>query len=274
MPTVKPPSVLPHDLIVDAAKVVDVRTIRPCLNPTGRGLLARPRTKKASPLEREGFFDSARLDRPCVQHRRSEFSSCSGGIEPVSVQISSPPAPGQGVGAIGVRAPVANDPMRRPGQSTARPFAALPHDLIADKRLKATDVRLAGVILRYARAKPSCWPSVKTLADDLGKCERTVQYALRRLADAGWITQKPDPNPTGRLLVLAWREPRCTPPGATTVLAGAPQDECRCTRIETGRRKRRVGSRQSAEEGPRTADDARRAAGAVHRDRLAGPPVG
>jgi hypothetical protein len=153
----------------------------------------------------------------------------------VSVQISPPTAPGQGVGAIGVRAPLAHDPTRRPGQSTARPFAALPHDLIADKRLKSTDVRLAGVILRYARAKASCWPAVKTLAADLGRCERTVQYALRRLSDAGWIAQRPDPNPTGRLLVLTWREPRCTPPVQRPYSQGLPRPQPVAPESEKGR---------------------------------------
>jgi DNA-binding transcriptional MocR family regulator len=152
----------------------------------------------------------------------------------VSVQISCPTPPSQGGGAIGVRAPLAHDPTRRPGQSTAMPFAALPHDLIADKRLKATDVRLAGIILRYARAKATCWPSVKTLASDLGKCERTVQYALRRLADAGWITSRPDPNPTGRLLVLAWRETRCTPPVQRPYSQGLPRPNAVAPELRPG----------------------------------------
>jgi hypothetical protein len=124
----------------------------------------------------------------------------------VSVQISPPTAPGQGGGPIGVCAPFARDPARRQGQPTARPFAALPHDLIADKRLKATDVRLAGILLRYARDKSTCWPSVATLGADLGRCRRTVQTSLRRLEAAGWISTRPAPNPTGREFVMVWRE--------------------------------------------------------------------
>jgi DNA-binding transcriptional MocR family regulator len=153
----------------------------------------------------------------------------------VSVQISPPSAPSQGGGAIGVRAPFAHVATRQPGQSTARPFAALPHDLIADARLKATDVRLAGIILRYARAKATCWPSVGTLAADLARCERTVQYALKRLADAGWITSRPDPNPTGRVLVLAWREPRCTPPVQRPYSQGLPRPHAVAPESEKGR---------------------------------------
>jgi hypothetical protein len=124
----------------------------------------------------------------------------------VSVQISPPTAPSQGDGTIGVCAPLARDPARRQGQSTARPFAALPHDLIADKRLKATDVRLAGILLRYARAKATCWPYVATLGLDLLRSRRTVQTSLRRLEAAGWIATRPAPNLTGREFVMAWRE--------------------------------------------------------------------
>jgi hypothetical protein len=158
-----------------------------------------------------------------------------GGIEPVSVQISPPTAPGQGGGPIGVCAPIARDPARRQGQLAARPFAALPHDLIADKQLKATDVRLAGIVMRYARAKATAWPSVKTLAADLHRCERTVQYALKRLAAAGWITSRPAPNPTGRLLVLAWREARCTPPVQRPYSQGLPRPQAVAPESEKGR---------------------------------------
>jgi hypothetical protein len=153
----------------------------------------------------------------------------------VSVQISPPTAPGQGGGTIGVCAPLARDPARRQGPSTARPFAALPHDLIADQRLKAGDVRLAGIVMRYARAKASCWPSVKTLAADLARCERTVQYALKRLADAGWIVARPAPNPTGRVLVLAWREARCTPLVQRPYSQGLPRPQAVAPESEKGR---------------------------------------
>jgi hypothetical protein len=158
----------------------------------------------------------------------------------VSVQISPPTAPSQGVGPIGVCAPFARDTTRRPGQSTARPFAALPHDLIADGRLKATDVRLAGIVMRYARAKATCWPSVKTLASDLGRCERTVQLALKRLREAGWIGSRPDPNPTGRVLILLWREARCAPPAQRPYSQGLPR--ANAIAPESEKREERKGS--------------------------------
>ena len=169
----------------------------------------------------------------------------------MSVQISPPTAPGQGCGAIGVCAPIAHAD-RRPGLSAARPFAALPHDLIADPRLKAGDVRLAGIVMRYARAKATAWPSVKTLAADLGRCERTVQYALKRLADAGWIAQRPAPNPTGRVLVLAWREGRCTPPVQRPYSQGLPRPQAVAPESEKGREREglALATGQRSEERP------------------------
>jgi Helix-turn-helix domain len=105
---------------------------------------------------------------------------------------------------------------------THLPFAALPHALVADRRLSATMVRLAAILLRYAKSTASCWPSVATLALDLGRCRRTVQYALRGLEAAGWILTRPADNPTGRVIILVWRDaPRCTPP-VQTVGAGPP----------------------------------------------------
>jgi hypothetical protein len=98
------------------------------------------------------------------------------------------------------------------------PFAALPHDLVGDPRLSATAVRLAAILLRYARGKPACWPSMARLAADLGRCRRSAQYALRELERAGWVATEPTAeNATGRVLVLTWRPrvptgaPRCTP---------------------------------------------------------------
>jgi DNA-binding MarR family transcriptional regulator len=121
---------------------------------------------------------------------------------------------GQGPGGNDLRPyPPAGEPGHR------KPFAALPHDLVGDQRLSATAVRLAAVLLRYARGKPICWPSVARLAADLGRCRRTVQYALRELEQAGWVAAEPtSENATGRVLVLTWRPrsatraPRCTPP--------------------------------------------------------------
>lgn len=93
------------------------------------------------------------------------------------------------------------------------PFAAVPHALVLDRRLIGTDVRLAALLLRFGGGRDRCWPSVATLARELGCCERTVQYALRRLQRAGWLRSEAAGNPTGRVLVFCWLE-GCKPPRA------------------------------------------------------------
>jgi hypothetical protein len=93
-------------------------------------------------------------------------------------------------------------------------FSMLPHDLRKDPDLKGHDkaILLAAALLEYARKKASCWPSNRTLAEDLGCCVRTVQLALRALQAAGWIRiEYGADNPTGRLIILVWREAHCAP---------------------------------------------------------------
>src|SRR5512135_798322 len=90
------------------------------------------------------------------------------------------------------------------------PFAALPHQLRKDPRLKAnrTAIVLAAALLEYAPgAKPSCYPTNATLASDLGCSESTVRAALAALRAAGWIRVVLGPRqPNGRRIWLCWRE--------------------------------------------------------------------
>src|SRR3954452_6611953 len=117
-----------------------------------------------------------------------------------------------------------DDPPRKPRPSSqpgklsqasgCRPFAALPHDLRKDPALRGHDkaILLAAALLEYARDKPSCWPSNRRLAEDLGCSPRTVQLALAALREAGWIRMELGADvPTGRRLVLTWREIDCAP---------------------------------------------------------------
>jgi Helix-turn-helix domain len=89
------------------------------------------------------------------------------------------------------------------------PFAALPHDLRKDPRLKGnrTAIVLAAALLEYAPGvKPSCYPTNARLADDLGCCEQTVRTALAALQSAGWIRIALGANqPNGRRIWLLWR---------------------------------------------------------------------
>ena len=57
--------------------------------------------------------------------------------------------------------------------------------LVADlqKELKLLYI----ILMMYAFRKQSCFPSVKTLAQNIGVDERTVRRNLRRLEDKGWI---------------------------------------------------------------------------------------
>jgi Helix-turn-helix domain len=99
---------------------------------------------------------------------------------------------------------------RRRTQTHTLPFAALPHDLRKDPRLRGKDkaILLAAALLEYACNKPSCYPSNARLAADLNCCYRSVQYALAQLRDAGWIAVEQGSG--GRVIHLLWFEdPPC-----------------------------------------------------------------
>ena len=98
---------------------------------------------------------------------------------------------------------------------TSIPFAALPHELRKDPRLKGnrTAIVLAAALLEYARARDSCWPSNRRLAEDLGCCHQTIRNALAALQAAGWVrVEHGASNSTGRIIWLTWRAEQATPP--------------------------------------------------------------
>jgi Helix-turn-helix domain len=105
-------------------------------------------------------------------------------------------------------------PRGTPSKTTI-PFAALPHALRKDPRLKGnrTAIVLAAALLEYARARDSCWPSNRRLAEDLGCCHQTIRNALAALQAAGWVrVEHGASNPTGRIIWLTWRAKQATPP--------------------------------------------------------------
>jgi hypothetical protein len=107
---------------------------------------------------------------------------------------------------------------------TREPFAALPHALRKDPRLKGHDkaILLAAALLEYARAGASCFPSNRRLADDLGCAPRTVQLALAALKRTGWVrVELGADTPTGRRIVLVWREADCAPSPPPVARPGA-----------------------------------------------------
>jgi hypothetical protein len=128
------------------------------------------------------------------------------------------------------------------------PFAALPHDLRKDPRLKGnrTAIVLAAALLEYARDSSHCWPSNRRLAEDLGVCQQTVRNALTALQAAGWCqVEHGVGNPTGRLIWLCWRAApeRATPSNRLDhplqPVGGAPLNpvgpEARSVVVEPGR---------------------------------------
>ena len=91
------------------------------------------------------------------------------------------------------------------------PFAALPHDIAADRRLTPTDLRVLAALLFYACSKPTCYPSDAGIADRVHKHPGTIRRSLKRLEDLGYIRREFVPatpaNPTGRLIHLTFTAP-------------------------------------------------------------------
>ncbi len=88
------------------------------------------------------------------------------------------------------------------------PFAALPHALRKDPRLrgKHTAVTLAAALLEYACERASCYPTNARLAADLGCSQSTIRANLALLRDAGWVRVELGPHqPNGRRIWLGWR---------------------------------------------------------------------
>jgi helix-turn-helix protein len=113
-------------------------------------------------------------------------------------------------------------PAGRGAKTQSLPFAALPHDLRKDPRLKGnrTAIVLAAALLEYAPGvKSSCYPTNTRLAADLGCCEQTIRTALAALQAAGWIKIVRGSNqPNGRRIWLTWRMDGCTVPALRQVL--------------------------------------------------------
>jgi hypothetical protein len=139
----------------------------------------------------------------------------------VSEQLTAPPAPRQGVGRIAARA--ADPAPDRRAAGTPRPYGAVPHDLTADPRLSATAVRVAALLLYWARAKDHCWPADASIGAKAGRSVGTVQRALKSLEAAGWIArEKTTANRTGRIIRLAWRSAGARPPASSAPDPPAP----------------------------------------------------
>ena len=101
-----------------------------------------------------------------------------------------------------------------PIQDRASPSPPCRTSCRKDPRLKGnrTAIVLAAALLEYARARDSCWPSNRRLAEDLGCCHQTIRNALAALQTAGWVqVEHGASNPTGRIIWLTWRAKQATP---------------------------------------------------------------
>src|SRR3712207_4079503 len=86
------------------------------------------------------------------------------------------------------------------------PFAPLPHAMLEDGGLTALDIRVAGLILGWLRARPSGWVLNDILADRAGVKLRALQYSLRRLQDRDWFRCEADTsNRSRRRITALWR---------------------------------------------------------------------
>jgi hypothetical protein len=126
--------------------------------------------------------------------------------------------------------PAADPPTGRgegahPPRVNPLPFVPLPTAALHDPRLDGIDRDLLGALLEVARNDASCFPSIKTLAGLIQRCERTVQYHLQQLVRTGWVRLEPcSTNTTGRIIVLCWREGHAvaSPGVAPPVQSAAP----------------------------------------------------
>src|SRR5512135_2632119 len=162
---------------------------------TARARRPRPTTRRTAggplcpgipgPDARRGTGRADAVNSPTTRHASPAAATRTGRGE------SAPPHPDQGT-------------------KIQLPFAALPHQLRKDPRLKGnrTAIVLAAALLEYAPgSKPSCYPTNATLASDLGCSESTVRAALAALRAAGWIRVVLGPRqPNGRRIWLCWRE--------------------------------------------------------------------
>ena len=118
------------------------------------------------------------------------------------------------------------------------PFAMVPHDIAADPRLSAIDLRVLAALLYYARQDPSCRPSDASLGERVHKHPSTIRRSLHRLEELGYIRRSFFPaspaNPTGRTIYLNFTSPDwprpasgcCTQAQPPALLRTTPAQHC------------------------------------------------
>lgn len=96
---------------------------------------------------------------------------------------------------------------KKPSSPNPLRFSPIPVAVLKDNRIPDGPKVLLGIILDYAWSDTSTWVSVGTLALDARRSVRTIQMWLSCLKGHRWIRVEPDKSvPTGRRIVLAWRD--------------------------------------------------------------------
>jgi GntR family transcriptional regulator len=70
----------------------------------------------------------------------------------------------------------------------AKPYAAVPRALVADRAVSDRAVRVYAALTRFADRTKRAWPAQKTLAKELECSVPTIERAVRELRESGWIT--------------------------------------------------------------------------------------
>lgn len=73
-------------------------------------------------------------------------------------------------------------------------FGILPVAAIFDLRLRHADIRILAALSAYADKSGRCWPSVATLAQRTGLCERHVRTSLRNLERSAYLLTEKRPG--------------------------------------------------------------------------------
>lgn len=88
-------------------------------------------------------------------------------------------------------------------------YIRVPEEVILNNKLLDSAKLLYGILLRYAGKNGKCWPSIATLAKDLGKSERHTQNLLVQLRKEGLIMNRIEDKKTNSFYFLGG-ETACT----------------------------------------------------------------
>lgn len=146
---------------------------------------------------------------------------------------------------------------RQEGNPKTVYYRRLPESALSDRNLTRSALALLAQLDGFARDKTECWPSVGTLMKALGLSRRTIQLALARLKEHGYISEKPAKNPTGRVLILLWRTggaisaaPRAQAPYSQGLPGGAIRRHPKESQAGEGKKAVRSALFQTPEPGP------------------------